>query len=81
MNKKQADFERRSYEALSQLWPEPHEAQSKQWPPISTMKAQLAAQFLQWHEENPRDELKPGYQEIDIDRWQIKEVMENQPTW
>ena len=23
---------------------------------------------------------KPGYQEIDIDRWQIEEVMENQPT-
>ena len=45
------------------------------------MKAQLAAHFQQWHKENPMDELKLGYQEIDIDRWQVKEVMDKQPQW
>ena len=45
------------------------------------MKAQLATHFQQWHEENPTDELKPGYQEIDVDRWQVKEVMDKQPQW
>ena len=45
------------------------------------MKAQLAAYFQQWHDENPVDELKPGYQEIDVDRWQVKEVMDRQPQW
>ena len=45
------------------------------------MKAQLATYFQQWHKENPTDELKPGYEEIDIDRWQVKEVMDRQPQW
>ena len=43
------------------------------------MKAQLAAYFQKWHEDNPVDELKPGYQEVDVDRWQVKEVMDRQP--
>ena len=76
MNEKQAAFERQCYKALSTLWPEPHVETSKIWPSISVMKAQLAAHFLQWHKDNPVDELKPGYQEIDVDRWQVKEVME-----
>ena len=43
------------------------------------MKAQLAAHFLQWHEDNPVDEFKPSYQEIDVDRWQVNEVMDKHP--
>ena len=45
------------------------------------MKAQLTAHFQQWHEDNPTEELKPGYQEIDVDKWQVKEVMDKQPQW
>ena len=69
MNERQAKHERRCYEALSTLWPEPYEVTSKIWPSIMIMKAQLAAHFQQWHEDNPTDELKPGYQEIDVDKW------------
>ena len=81
MNEKQAALKCQCYEALSILWPEPHEVTSKIWPSIMVMKAQLAAHFQQWHEENPTDELKPGYKEIDIDRWQVQEVMDKQPKW
>ena len=81
MNEKQAIYKHQCYEALSTLWPEPHEVTSKIWPSIMVMKAQLAAHFQQWHEENPTDELKPGYKEIDVDRWQVKEVMDRQPQW
>ena len=76
MNQKQAAFECQCYEALSTLWPKPHEVTSKIWPSISVMKAQLVAHFLQWHEDNLADELKPGYQELDVDRLQVKEVMD-----
>ena len=83
MNERQAAFERQCYEALSTLWPEPwpepHEVTSKIWPSITVMKAQLAAYFQQWHKDNLVDELKPGYQEVDVDRWQVKEVMDRQP--
>ena len=61
MNERQATFEKQCYEALSTLWPEPHEVTSKIWPSIMVMKAQLAAHFKQWHEDNPTDELKLGY--------------------
>ena len=81
MNEKQVAFECQCYEALSTLWLEPHEVTSKIWPSMSVMKAHLATYFQHWHEDNPMDELKPGYQEIDVDRWQVKEVMDKQPQW
>ena len=45
------------------------------------MKAQLEAQFLQWHLDNLVNKLKPSYKEIDLDRWQVKELIEKQPSW
>ena len=69
LNERQAEYERRSHEVLSILWPEPYEVASKIWPSKVIMQAQLTAHFKQWHEENPTNELKLGYEEIDIDRW------------
>ena len=81
MNEKQAAFERQCYKSLSTLWPEPHEVTSKISPSKVIMQAQLTAHFQQWHEDNPTDELKPGYQKVDVDRWQVKEVMDRHPQW
>ena len=53
----------------------------KMWPPIYVMRLELQKQFEQWHRDNPEDEKKPGYNPINLDRWQIKEVIENQPSW
>ena len=62
MNEHQARFEQQIHEVLTKLWPKPHDPLSQQWPPMYVMKAQLESQFLQWHEDNPIDELKPRLQ-------------------
>ena len=39
------------------------------------------SQFIQWHKDNPIDELKPCCNEIDLDKGQIKEVIDQKPPW
>ena len=81
LNERQATFERRCKAVLRQLWPGMEDSPEKMWPPIYVMRIKIQKQFEQWHRDNPVDELKPGYNKIKLDRWQIKEVIEHQPPW
>ena len=81
LNELQADFERRCSGVLQRLWPGMEQTPDKMWPPIYVMRLEAEKQFEQWHRDNPVDEQKPGYKEIDLDRWQIKEVVDRQPPW
>lgn len=57
------------------------QAPLKMWPPIYVIKAELNAKMAHWHVDNLIDEEKPGYQSVDKERWQVREVMQNQPQW
>lgn len=48
------------------------------WHVIKLKCRQMTADFLKQH----KDQIKlGGYEPIDVERWQVKSVMDNQPEW
>lgn len=81
LNKQIYVAERRLYVVTKRFWPLFKGVDPKMWPPIYVMKSELDDKVKQRLVENPVDEDKPGYQKVDPECWQIKEVMKNQSEW
>lgn len=81
LNERQALFERQCSSVVDALWPGMEQPPDRMWPPIYVMELESKKKFEQYFEDFPNDEDKPGYKEINPDRWQIREVLHGQPDW
>ena len=82
LNELQALYEWRCNDAIQQLWPGMEQLPDTMWPPIYVMRLEGQKQFEEkWYKDHPEDEKKPGYNKVNVKRWQIKEVIKGQPEW
>lgn len=60
--------DKKAYAVTKRFWPIFEGVNRKMWPPIYVMKAKLSKKFQQWHEDNPIDDERSGYNKVDPER-------------